>query len=55
MILFLFHQVNELLGMSMTFSLFEWIKDNLDDILSGQPDHPVVEAVVGFHFCLNMG
>ncbi len=24
--------------MSMTFTLFEWVKDNLDDLLTQQPE-----------------
>ncbi|XP_005111927.1 RWD domain-containing protein 4 [Aplysia californica] len=39
-------QANDLLGMSMTFSLFEWVKDNLDDMLSIQPETPVAQPVV---------
>ena len=27
------------MGMSMTFSLFEQVKENLDDLLQDQPDH----------------
>ncbi|GFS24622.1 RWD domain-containing protein 4A [Elysia marginata] len=34
-------QAEDLLGMSMTFSLFEWVKDNLDSLLADQPDAPV--------------
>ncbi|KAH9515043.1 RWD domain-containing protein 4 [Bulinus truncatus] len=36
------HQAEELLGMSMTFSLFEWVKDNLESLLQEQPDAPSV-------------
>ncbi|GFO16398.1 RWD domain-containing protein 4-like protein [Plakobranchus ocellatus] len=36
-------QAEELLGMSMTFSLFEWVKDNLDTLLAEQPEAPVVQ------------
>ncbi|RUS71592.1 hypothetical protein EGW08_020653 [Elysia chlorotica] len=37
-------QAEELLGMSMTFSLFEWVKDNLDSLLADQPDAPVAQT-----------
>lgn len=30
-------QAEEMLGMSMTFSLLEWVKDNLDSLLAAQP------------------
>ncbi|KAK0058723.1 RWD domain-containing protein 4 [Biomphalaria pfeifferi] len=36
------HQAEELLGMSMTFSLFEWVKDNLETLLADQPNAPAV-------------
>jgi len=39
-------QANDLLGMSMTFTLFEWVKDNLEDVLSQQPDTPVLQPVI---------
>ena len=34
------HQIPDLLGMPMMFTLFEWVKDNLDTLLEGQPDAP---------------
>ncbi|KAK3731273.1 hypothetical protein RRG08_025815 [Elysia crispata] len=37
-------QAEELLGMSMTFSLFDWVKDNLDSLLADQPDAPVTQT-----------
>ncbi|CAG5120260.1 unnamed protein product, partial [Candidula unifasciata] len=36
--LFYNKHVGDLLGMFMTFSLFEWVKDNLDSFLSDQPE-----------------
>ncbi|CAL1543644.1 unnamed protein product [Lymnaea stagnalis] len=33
-------QAQDLLGMSMTFSLFEWVKDNLETLLEDQPNAP---------------
>ncbi|BFZ19013.1 hypothetical protein BsWGS_22053 [Bradybaena similaris] len=41
----LLQQAGDLLGMSMTFSLFEWVKDNLDSFLSDQPETPVAPSI----------
>ncbi|XP_059141128.1 RWD domain-containing protein 4-like [Physella acuta] len=40
----LLQQTEDLMGMSMTFSLFEWVKDNLDSLLSEQPETPIISA-----------
>ncbi|XP_076452898.1 RWD domain-containing protein 4-like [Babylonia areolata] len=37
-------QIPDLLGTPMTFSLFEWVKDNLDTLLENQPNAPVSQA-----------
>ncbi|CAG5126396.1 unnamed protein product [Candidula unifasciata] len=42
----LLQQAGDLLGMSMTFSLFEWVKDNLDSFLSDQPETLVLPSVM---------
>ncbi|XP_041378971.1 RWD domain-containing protein 4-like [Gigantopelta aegis] len=36
-------QVEESLGMPMTFSLFEWVKDNLENLTANQPDAPLAQ------------
>ena len=35
----------EMVGMSMTYTLFEWAKENLDALLEAQPESLVVEAM----------
>lgn len=40
--------------MSMTFSLFEWVKDNLETILTDQPDTPVVAQPVSYEFLISL-
>ena len=35
----------EMVGMSMTYTLFEWAKENLDTLLEAQPESLVVEAM----------
>ena len=40
-------QIPDLLGTPMTFSLFEWVKDNLDSLLENQPDAPLPQVCVG--------
>lgn len=37
-------QMADLIGMPMTFTLFEWVKDNLDSLLADQPDAPIPVA-----------
>ncbi|KAK7087530.1 RWD domain-containing protein 4-like [Littorina saxatilis] len=37
-------QIPDLLGTPMTFSLFEWVKDNLDTLLENQPDAPIPQT-----------
>ena len=34
-----------MVGMSMTYTLFEWAKENLDTLLEDQPESLVVEAM----------
>ncbi|KAL3856773.1 hypothetical protein ACJMK2_011492 [Sinanodonta woodiana] len=34
------NQVQDLLGSAMTYTLFEWVRENLDDLLADQPDAP---------------
>ena len=31
-------QVEDFLGTAMTYSLFEWVKENYDDLISEQPE-----------------
>ena len=40
-------QIPDLLGTPMTFSLFEWVKDNLDSLLEHQPDAPLPQVCIG--------
>ena len=40
-------QIPDLLGTPMTFSLFEWVKDNLDSLLENQPDAPLPQVCFG--------
>uniref|UniRef100_A0A0B7B0M4 RWD domain-containing protein n=1 Tax=Arion vulgaris TaxID=1028688 RepID=A0A0B7B0M4_9EUPU len=42
----LLQQASDLIGMSMTFSLFEWVKDNLNTLITVQPDTPLVQQSV---------
>ena len=35
----------EMVGMSMTYTLFEWAKENLETLLEAQPESLVVEAM----------
>ncbi|KAL8562551.1 hypothetical protein ACOMHN_045816 [Nucella lapillus] len=37
-------QIPDLLGSPMTFSLFEWVKDNLDTLMEAQPNAPVSQV-----------
>lgn len=41
----LLEQVEDLLECAMTFTLFEWVKENLEDLTAGQPDAPPVLQV----------
>ena len=34
-----------MVGMSMTYTLFEWAKENLETLLEAQPESLVVEAM----------
>ena len=38
-------QIPDLLGCAMTFTLFEWVKENLDDLLMEQPNSPPIAVV----------
>ena len=35
----------EMVGMSMTYTLFEWAKENLETLLEAQPESLIVEAM----------
>ena len=41
-----------MVGMSMTYTLFEWAKENLETLLQAQPESLVVEAMerIQVHF-----
>ena len=41
----LLFQIPDLLGCAMTFTLFEWVKENLDDLLMEQPNSPPIAVV----------
>ena len=34
-----------MVGMSMTYTLFEWAKENLETLLEAQPESLIVEAM----------
>lgn len=38
-------QVEDFLGTAMTYSLFEWVKENYDDLVADQPETAPVVAV----------
>lgn len=35
-------QIPDIIGCAMTYTIFEWVKENLDDLLIDQPDAPPV-------------
>ncbi|XP_045172136.1 RWD domain-containing protein 4-like [Mercenaria mercenaria] len=37
-------QVEDLLGTAMTYTLFEWVKENYDDLVADQPDAPIANT-----------
>jgi hypothetical protein len=36
----------------MTYTLFEWVKENYDDLMADQPDAPIVNTKVHFYSSL---
>ncbi|XP_060563380.1 RWD domain-containing protein 4-like [Ruditapes philippinarum] len=40
----LLEQVEDLLETAMTYTLFEWVKENYDDLMADQPDAPIVNT-----------
>ena len=44
----------EMVGMSMTYTLFEWAKENLETLLEAQPESLVVEAMERIQVSFNL-
>lgn len=42
-------QIPDLLGCAMTYTLFEWVKENYDDLVAEQPESQPVTQVCIVH------